>query len=665
MSEIQISFNADTAVATTKTKAATRQNFKAWQNQFCKAVKTLNQESPHPTSSTQEIDQNRLFGKIDDGKTIEVEERLLQQADLNDSNALRTLIALYTQTKQHEQIVELYKAKRSDIMALPVSGRLVEQLVSAHIQHSQQTNTPDFFDSAKQIAQEFLSELERLRQANGVRKLLDRSINVEEAPPTATGVTLSEQLAQLFEIEPGERINQLKSLRSKYPKATNVLLALAKSYTVIDRTEDALKIYQSIPEKTEEVNKHHNSLLLDSGRFQEVLNLLPESNDELSPVLSGLRGVALYYLGQKALARQHLERAWHEGERGVQILLPLGRLWAEEGDPIQAGIVYQILQETAEDRFDLEDLALMARVANLGGFGDISTKQTVDYYEKFVAQAGLHITNFPKAKEILSDRLELWLSLSEIEGILNAYADLLDWLASVGQFEDLATELTKLQDLVTRQSINRQQQFELLEIIEPYIDAKPQLRESLANDYSAIAIAEIDSQLRQAESEAQFFQDLKRALFNLNQGLLKEIVEYQQQKSAEAQELGLQIVREEASTKEIPDLSSLNLALVGGHEATRREVIHELQENYQLKYFAEVAPSDEAYVNRSNVQTKISNCDLVAMITGYMGHDLSKIVLELKQNDALVGEVLTLSCRGKSGVVREILSWWKEQHLKY
>ena len=224
MSEIQISFNADIAVASTTTKAATTQNFKAWQTQFRKAVKTLNQESPHPTSSTQEIDQNRLFTKIADRQTTEIEERLLQQADLNDSNALRTLIALYTQTEQHEQIVELYKAKRSNIMALPVSGRLVEQLVSAHIQHSQQTNTPDFFDSAKQIAQEFLSELERLRQANGVRKLLDQSINVEEAPPTATGVTLSEQLAQLLEIEPGARISQLESLRSKYPKATNVLL---------------------------------------------------------------------------------------------------------------------------------------------------------------------------------------------------------------------------------------------------------------------------------------------------------------------------------------------------------------------------------------------------------------------------------------------------------
>jgi hypothetical protein len=52
------------------------------------------------------------------------------------------------------------------------------------------------------------------------------------------------------------------------------------------------------------------------------------------------------------------------------------------------------------------------------------------------------------------------------------------------------------------------------------------------------------------------------------------------------------------------------------------------------------------------------------MITGYMGHDLSQIVSKLKKDSVLRGEVLPLSCRGKSGVVREIMIWWgkQEQH---
>ncbi|MHC5721449.1 MAG: hypothetical protein ACYTX0_57910, partial [Nostoc sp.] len=64
-------------------------------------------------------------------------------------------------------------------------------------------------------------------------------------------------------------------------------------------------------------------------------------------------------------------------------------------------------------------------------------------------------------------------------------------------------------------------------------------------------------------------------------------------------------------------MASINLALVGGHQATRREVIRKLCENYGLLNYIEVAPSSEAYISRSNVQVQISNCNLIAVITGY------------------------------------------------
>lgn len=37
-----------------------------------------------------------------------------------------------------------------------------------------------------------------------------------------------------------------------------------------------------------------------------------------------------------------------------------------------------------------------------------------------------------------------------------------------------------------------------------------------------------------------------------------------------------------------------------------------------------------------------------------MGHDLSQIVSELKKDGILTGDILFLTCRGKSGVVRAI-----------
>ncbi|MGF1536127.1 MAG: hypothetical protein ACFB4J_06525 [Elainellaceae cyanobacterium] len=107
-------------------------------------------------------------------------------------------------------------------------------------------------------------------------------------------------------------------------------------------------------------------------------------------------------------------------------------------------------------------------------------------------------------------------------------------------------------------------------------------------------------------------------------------------------------------TQDASDLSWLRLALVGGHSTTRRGVIQELK-RYGLKHCVEIPRMTESNTNRSRVKAKISQCDLVVIITGYMGHRLSEIIYSLKAADALAGEVLQLSCKGKSGVVREII----------
>lgn len=637
-------------------KESNVKDFKSWQSLFRKAIKQLNNDYQNPVSSVQEINQNLLEQKISAGRITEVEDHLLRQVDVNDSNALRTLIALYAKTEQHEQLVELCKAKYKTILALPVSGRLVEQLVTAHLQYYQQTKEQELLVSVQVLAQEFFPELERLRQANGVRKLLNLSLVTQEPLPTIEGATLNEQLTQLLEIEPGERISQLEKLKDKYPKAINVLLALADSYVSIDNTEYALHIYQSITEKTEELQQRHAELLLNIQRFQEVIELLPSVISELSSALAGLRGAALYNLGQKMQASEFLDKAWQGGERRVQILLPLAKLWATVGDPVKAGEVYQILLETANEQLTLSDRALIARVANLDGFGDISDEDKVSYYELCVNLAGVRLRDLPEAEEILKDRLDLWKQVQNTSGMLNAYADWLDWLANVGKWEDLNKELGILRKFAIEQKISSLQYFELLEGLEAYINVQPNLRQGLANDYFGLAIAEIDNALRQEEAEAYFFQDLKRALFYLNSDLANELVEYRQQRRAEATKLEVQVASDENTASKTQNLATIRLALVGGHQTTRREVIRELCENYGLQNYIEVAPSSEAYISRSNVQAQISNCNLIAVITGYMGHDLSQIVSDLKKDGTLTGDVFFLACRGKSGVIRAILN---------
>jgi len=106
----------------------------------------------------------------------------------------------------------------------------------------------------------------------------------------------------------------------------------------------------------------------------------------------------------------------------------------------------------------------------------------------------------------------------------------------------------------------------------------------------------------------------------------------------------------------IADLSAMKLALVGGHDATRRGVIRDLTRRYGLKKWVELPPSDKGSLGRNNMKAKLRDCDLIVLITRYMSHKQTDSVTKLQQAGALSGDVLPLDCRGKSGVLREILA---------
>ena len=277
------------------------------------------------------------------------------------------------------------------------------------------------------------------------------------------------------------------------------------------------------------------------------------------------------------------------------------------------------------------------------------------YYEQCIEVAGSRVATLPNAEDILKERAKLWRQLNQLDKFIIAYADWLDWLANQQRVDDLEIELAHLRTIAASQRISRRQHFELLEGLEHYVALLPKLRSSLTNEYQGIAIDEIDNAIRQGRSEEPFSQDLKLALYSLSPEIVPQLIEYQQQSRDEATKLGLQVDPSSDSQETLPDLSSLRLALVGGHEATRREVIRELTSDYRVHEVVEVAPSSEAYISRSNVQSRISNCNLIVVITGYMGHDLSNIVSELQKDNALAGQILLVACRGKSGVIREIL----------
>ena len=110
------------------------------------------------------------------------------------------------------------------------------------------------------------------------------------------------------------------------------------------------------------------------------------------------------------------------------------------------------------------------------------------------------------------------------------------------------------------------------------------------------------------------------------------------------------------------DLSAIKLALVGGHDSTRRAVIQELSQRYGLAKWVELPPFRKHSLGRSNIKAKIHDCDPIVLITGYMKHKQTDSIMQLRKLGTLPGDVLLLNCRGKSGVVREILTYISQKN---
>ena len=119
--------------------------------------------------------------------------------------------------------------------------------------------------------------------------------------------------------------------------------------------------------------------------------------------------------------------------------------------------------------------------------------------------------------------------------------------------------------------------------------------------------------------------------------------------------LAIPPVQETSSAPPLPiDLSTWKIALVGGHEATKRGVGQRLHQNHELRTLVEIPPT---HMSQQQLKQKLENCDLIVSIVGYTNHPLTHSVSQLKNRGALKGELLPLNCRGVSGVVREILAF--------
>ena len=108
------------------------------------------------------------------------------------------------------------------------------------------------------------------------------------------------------------------------------------------------------------------------------------------------------------------------------------------------------------------------------------------------------------------------------------------------------------------------------------------------------------------------------------------------------------------------DLSGVEVAIVGGHGSMRRSVLDELRTGYGLERGVEVPTLWEARATERQLRAQLDRCDLIAIVTGYMSHPLTNMIMDLRRTGALRGQVVLVQVRGKTGVLREILGFSKK-----
>ncbi len=628
----------------------------AWEWRLREAVARVHDEIPRQTEATQEVSLSWVVDQVRAGNVEEV-EALLNRPLLSPASALRAQIALFSETGQYERLIALVESRRREVLALPASGLLGEQIVGAYLAFGRDNNLPDALCEAQRIAQAMLPELERLGQASGVREMLHQFLEpsislVEDSVPT-----LREQLAHIVQVAPAEQVDPLEELGREHPGAVEVQLALGDAYAALERIDDALEAYANAARSGEanslDILVRRLTLLLSVGRYCEALDLLP-SGEDIAPVLEGLRGTALYWLGRHSEAREALERAWEAGERGRMLLLPIARIWASAGQEDRALHPYRLLLDNAPELLELEDLAFLVEGLYVHQPEDIDHRKIAEICDMYVRNDGPVRRPLKEVGDILKLRVDLWAGESR-ERWLEALADRLEWLGAHRRVDELRKEIDALRDIASHNRITRREHFELLEGLEAVALEDTAIRRVLANEYQVICTAGIDAALLRNEPIPTFVQSIQRSLHFLDRAAADLIAEYISDEREQLKRRNLPVTGEAFAPERLVSLAGHSLTIVGGHVAMRREVERELRERYGLTDYQEVPPSTEAHVDHTLVRERTAGRSLIVVISGYAGHDLTTLLRDLQRSEHVTGTVIWPKSRGKSGVVREIL----------
>lgn len=391
--------------------------------------------------------------------------------------------------------------------------------------------------------------------------------------------------------------------------------------------------------------------LLAEGELAMVLREVPA--DDPVPAVRGRLGVALARNGSLEEARTHLLAAWHAREADQQVTLELARILWRRGDYDVAAVAYGQILDAPPEALEPRDCAAIAELASSGEFAGLSDERQLRYVEAFFARADLQELHEPHIVPLARRGLALARQIGATNDVFHAYQHLLDALLAHRAGQRLHSLLDDMRDDYWQGRLNARDRFDLMDELTDYVQDYPLLRESL--------IESCEELLRQAMESARregAFSEYARDLYRTWRKLARrgELGEEYRRLVVDLRVAGQGVAAgADAEGDAPPRLDGRRIALVGGHARTREHVRARL-ESWGARV-DEVAPPTNGRVKEREIADRIHSSDLILLIVGYMGHDMSTVVNNLVRRDALAGTVLPVDCRGTSGVCRAIADW--------
>jgi hypothetical protein len=468
-------------------------------------------------------------------------------------------------------------------------------------------------------------------------------------------------LGRAITLPPKDRAPALEALYK--PELEYTLPAALRLAELAERSGDvgrALALYSEVADRAAEGDRDaaregQARALLAAARPETVVELIDA--DEPSPALRASLGIALLGLGDDDDALPHLQYAWQQsGSRPVRSALWLARLYWRRGQFHAAAEPYHyVLEQAPRDidagEYDTEDFRALAELGRCGELGDLPPERHLACIEAFCLRATAEQRAEDDAHYMVLHGLEIARGVDQSERLANAYRNVLDDLLQRREGAGIVALLENAASDYRRGLLDASDRYDLLDELDDHLkDYQPLLRQPLIEGFAELLSSALDAHGSRQSALPAEARDLYRSLYDLDRR--NPACERYKRLLAERAKVP-SVAQEEAILT--PSVGGKRIALVGGHERTRQHLRERLA-GWGARV-DEVPPPTNGRMGEREILDRIRSSDLIVLITGYMGHDMSTIVNNLETRKALSGRVLKVDCRGASGVTREISQW--------